>query len=77
MTTLTESAVSAANCALGRLFFAEQDRLRGGPAEELCADVFDQVLFRDRFGPRDQCVGAGIRCLSDLHGSSDPGMYLK
>ena len=28
---------AAANEALGRRFFAEQDRLRGGPAEALCA----------------------------------------
>ena len=27
----------AANAALGRHFFEEQDRLRGGPAEALCA----------------------------------------
>jgi steroid delta-isomerase-like uncharacterized protein len=30
--------------SLGRLFFAEQDRLRGGPAEELCgADYTAQI----------------------------------
>ncbi len=37
MTNHTESPVVQANCALARRFFAEQDRLQGGPAEELCA----------------------------------------
>ena len=37
MMTDTEPAVTAANRALGRRFFAEQDRRRGGPAPELCA----------------------------------------
>ena len=32
------------NAALGRLFFAEQDRLRGGPAEELCAPQYTAYL---------------------------------
>ncbi len=31
---------AANNAALGRLFFAEQDRLRGGPAEALCAPEY-------------------------------------
>lgn len=29
-----------ANARLGRLFFAEQDRLRGGPADALCASEY-------------------------------------
>jgi predicted ester cyclase len=33
-----------ANRALGRKFFAEQDRLRGGPAPELCADGYTARL---------------------------------
>jgi predicted ester cyclase len=41
MATLTESA---ANCALARRFFAEQDRLKGGPAEELCAEQYQAYL---------------------------------
>lgn len=28
------------NCALARRFFAEQDRVRGGPAPELCATSY-------------------------------------
>ncbi len=34
----------AANRALGRLFFGEQDRLRGGPAPELCAPQYTARL---------------------------------
>ena len=37
------SAVEA-NQALGRQFFEEQDRLRGGPAEALCAPGYEVVL---------------------------------
>ena len=37
MTTRTESALTEANGVLGRRFFEAQDRLRGGPAEALCA----------------------------------------
>jgi predicted ester cyclase len=33
-----------ANAALGRRFFAEQDRLRGGPAPELCAAGYTAAL---------------------------------
>jgi predicted ester cyclase len=40
----TESASVAANRALGRRFFAEQDRLKGGPAEALCAEDYQAVL---------------------------------
>lgn len=35
---------AAANAALGRRFFEEQDRLRGGPAPALCADGYIAVL---------------------------------
>jgi steroid delta-isomerase-like uncharacterized protein len=34
---LAATALVAANRALGRQFFEEQDRLHGGPAEALCA----------------------------------------
>jgi steroid delta-isomerase-like uncharacterized protein len=33
-----------ANRALGRRFFAEQDRLRGGPAPELCAPQYTALI---------------------------------
>lgn len=36
--------VAAANRALGRRFFEEQDRLRGGPAEALCAPTYEATL---------------------------------
>lgn len=36
--------LAAANVDLGRRFFAEQDRLRGGPAEELCDDAYRATL---------------------------------
>lgn len=39
MTTATDSL-----CALGRRFFEEQDRLRGGPAPDLCAPDYVAVL---------------------------------
>src|SRR5687768_17116664 len=44
MMTQTESAAVAANRALGRRFFAEQDRLKGGPAEALCAGEYQAFL---------------------------------
>lgn len=48
MTTPTtqdpRSAKLEANRALGRRFFAEQDRLRGGPAPELCAPRYTALL---------------------------------
>jgi predicted ester cyclase len=44
MVTETEPSVVAANCALARRFFAEQDRLKGGPAEDLCAEDYQAYL---------------------------------
>jgi predicted ester cyclase len=44
MMTDTESAVAAANRTLAGRFFAEQDRLHGGPAPELCAAEYQAVL---------------------------------
>jgi len=35
---------AAANQALGRRFFQEQDRLQGGPAEALCAPTYRAFL---------------------------------
>jgi predicted ester cyclase len=40
----TDSAAVAANETLGRRFFAEQDRLKGGPAESLCAEGYAALL---------------------------------
>jgi steroid delta-isomerase-like uncharacterized protein len=37
-------AAQHANERLGRAFFAEQDRLRGGPAEALCATGYSATL---------------------------------
>jgi steroid delta-isomerase-like uncharacterized protein len=37
-------ALVDANRELGRRFFAEQDRLRGGPAPALCAPDYEAVL---------------------------------
>lgn len=42
--TQTESTVAAANRAFGRRFFAEQDQLKGGPAEALCAGAYQAYL---------------------------------
>ena len=44
MTTQTEGAAVAANRLLGRRFFEEQDRLRGGPAEALCAPEYQATI---------------------------------
>lgn len=44
MMTDTESAVVAANRALAGKFFAEQDRLHGGPAPELCTPEYQALL---------------------------------
>src|SRR6185295_9770531 len=44
MMTQTDGAVVEANRALGRRFFEEQDRLRGGPAEALCAADYRALL---------------------------------
>lgn len=37
-------SIARANAELGRRFFAEQDRLQGGPAEALCAPGYTAVL---------------------------------
>jgi predicted ester cyclase len=42
--TQTESVGVTANRNLGRQFFAEQDRLQGGPAGALCADDYQAYL---------------------------------
>jgi predicted ester cyclase len=40
----THTGTAAANRALGRRFFEEQDRLRGGPAQALCAGSYTATL---------------------------------
>jgi steroid delta-isomerase-like uncharacterized protein len=42
--TKTEASAVEAHRALGHRFFQEQDRLRGGPAEALCAPDYLAVL---------------------------------
>jgi predicted ester cyclase len=42
--TTPESPATAANRELGARFFAEQDRLRGGPAEALCTAGYQAHL---------------------------------
>ena len=37
-------SLTHANAALGRLFFAEQDRVRGGPVPELCAPEYSASI---------------------------------
>ena len=44
MMTDTHADTVAANRALGAQFFKEQDRLRGGPAEALCAPDYTAVI---------------------------------
>src|SRR5689334_8834620 len=64
------SAQLAANRALGRRFFAEQDRLRGGPAPELCTAQYSARLGSD--APRDrsqheQFARAFYGAFEDMH----------
>jgi len=51
---MTAEAVGTveANVALGRRFFAEQDRLRGGPAEALCAPEYRATIGGNADMPR-------------------------
>lgn len=44
MTTPSQMPLVEAHYALGRRFFQEQDRLRGGPAETLCAPGYTATL---------------------------------
>jgi hypothetical protein len=44
MTTQLDPSTVAANRALGRRFFVEQDRLRGGPPEARCAPGYTATL---------------------------------
>lgn len=44
MTTSTRDDTVSANRRLGRHFFSEQDRLRGGPAEALCLPNYVAVI---------------------------------
>ena len=44
MMTRTDASATDAHRSLGRRFFQEQDRLRGGPAEALCAPEYLAVL---------------------------------
>ncbi len=44
MMTRTEATVIESHRGLGRRFFQEQDRLRGGPAEALCAPEYLAVI---------------------------------
>ena len=44
MSTLTMLDPVAANRDLGRRFFAEQDRVRGGPVPDLCAPEYTATL---------------------------------
>ena len=48
----TTATAAEANCALARRFFEEQDRLRGGPAESLCAPGYQAHLGSNPTMPR-------------------------
>jgi predicted ester cyclase len=74
MTTTTtpdqRSAKLEANRALGRRFFAEQDRLRGGPAPELCATSYTALLGSTPSRTRDEHEGfakAFYAAFPDMH----------
>lgn len=51
------SSLRAANEALGRRFFAEQDRLVGGPAPELCTEGYRAILGGNPAMPREAHEG--------------------
>ena len=53
MTTDTNQARVEANRTLGRRFFEQQDRLRGGPAPELCTADYTAVLGGNPALPRE------------------------
>jgi hypothetical protein len=71
MATMTETTTASTNRALGRQFFAEQDRLRGGPAPELCAPGYQATLGGnpavDRAGHEDFAKA--------FYGALDPGAH--
>jgi steroid delta-isomerase-like uncharacterized protein len=62
--------MSEANRSLGRKFFAEQDRLRGGPAPELCAPGYTARIGSnppmDRDG-HEQFARAFYAAIPDAH----------
>jgi predicted ester cyclase len=53
MTTTATAETIAANRELGRRFFHEQDRRRGGPAEALCAPEYTAILGGNPPMPRE------------------------
>jgi steroid delta-isomerase-like uncharacterized protein len=53
MMTQTDPATIQTNRELGRRFFHEQDRLRGGPAEALCAPEYLAFLGGNPGLPRE------------------------
>lgn len=53
MTAASDTAICEANRALGRRFFEEQDRLRGGPAPALCAPEYTARLGGNPATPRE------------------------
>ncbi len=70
MTTTTPASAAEANCALGRRFFEEQDRLRGGPAESLCAAGYQAHLGSNPAMPREGHEGfakAFYAAFPDMH----------
>ena len=58
---MTDTHVDAAeaNRVLGRRFFQEQDRLRGGPAEALCAPEYVAIIGGNP--PMNRAGTRGIR----------------
>lgn len=70
MMTTTVTDTIAANLDLGRRFFQEQDRLRGGPAEALCASEYRARLGGNPPMPREAHEGfakAFYAAFPDMH----------
>jgi steroid delta-isomerase-like uncharacterized protein len=67
---MDEATTIEANRKLGRAFFAEQDRLRGGPAAELCTDDYTARIGTNPPMPRAAHEGfatAFYAAFPDLH----------
>src|SRR5262245_18510563 len=70
MTTTSAASLIDANRALGRRFFEEQDRLRGGPAAALCAPTYRGTLGSNPEMPREGHEGfakAFYAAFPDMH----------
>lgn len=67
---MDEATTIEANRKLGRAFFAEQDRLRGGPSDALCSDDYTARLGSNPPIPRAGHEGFAVafyEAFPDMH----------